>query len=485
MNAFDNQDFRSAIEQHLSIDPGERTDRQVRQFIEKVGHYKFFHNYSDSQQQQLGQIATFALAKKDDVLFKQDDTPDRLYLVVAGRVSLYKVQGEIKKVTGMAASGDSFGDLSHLDEKHKRSCYAQVLSDDVHLIVFEREDLDLLAHEWRASEEGLKTEFISKSLPVLNSVPREQLFGIASMFERVKVSKDTVIYRQQDDASAIYFIWEGSVQVIKRIDLVKVTKKGGGKGGGLGSMDARRSEHASINYEIPTGPRRMSKSIQMGSLSPGEYFGEVEVFNEIPRTSATISTTDCVLLVLNKVSIDQMPSTFLDAMYRYSYQRVQWRNSRINLLFDCLANINWVPERDAKLTMEPEIKPLAKMKTAMLPLATQPGSDKKGWLGAHTVMADDDAREWGLYCYGPWARPPDKVDLRFVSGGDEEQKNETAGPGAAGAGAGPTGGAGHGASRRPLPGAPSKGGAKDGFTFFMPAGNKIGDHDGKHHRHHS
>jgi hypothetical protein len=38
----------------------------------------------------------------------------------------------------------------------------------------------------------------------------------------------------------------------------------------------------------------------------------------------------------------------------------------------------------------------------------------KGWLGAHTVMTDEDAREWGMYHYGPWARPPDKVSTYLI-----------------------------------------------------------------------
>ncbi len=52
---------------------------------------------------------------------------------------------------------------------------------------------------------------------------------------------------------------------------------------------------------------------------------------------------------------------------------MQWRNSRINLMIDCLQNINWVPERDAKLSLEPEIKPLAKRTTALLSMVGQPG----------------------------------------------------------------------------------------------------------------
>jgi len=284
---------------------------------------------------------------------------------------------------------------------------------------FARADLDVLAKQWRNSEDTAKAQFVATSVPVLNSVPREALAALSTHFERVRYTKDTVIYRQQDDATAVYFIWEGQVQLIKRIDLVKVTKKPGTKMG-VGSLDRRNTTAAAAaaaerdtnSFDIPSGPKRMSKSIQVGILSPGEFFGEVEVFNDATRASATIAMTDVTLLALNKNSIESMPATFLDAIYRYSYQRVQWRNSRISLLFDCLNNINWVPERDPKLTFEPEIKTLARMKTAQLPLATQPGSDRKGWLGTHTAMTEDDAREWGMYSYGPWARPPDKADQR-------------------------------------------------------------------------
>ena len=160
--------------------------------------------------------------------------------------------------------------------------------------------------------------------------------------------------------------------------------------------------------DLPAVAKKQSKSVQVAVVRRGEYFGEVEVFNDIPRGAAVIALSDCRLLTLSRQSlIEAMPQTVLDSMYRYSMMRLQWRNARVSLILENLSNINWTSERDPKLSLEPEIKPLSKMKSAFLPILAQP-NEARAWLGAHTVMSEEDAREWGMYFHGPWARQPDK-----------------------------------------------------------------------------
>jgi hypothetical protein len=48
--------------------------------------------------------------------------------------------------------------------------------------------------------------------------------------------------------------------------------------------------------------------MQVSVLGTGEYFGEVESFNETQRASAAISVTECTLLVLGKSWLETMPS---------------------------------------------------------------------------------------------------------------------------------------------------------------------------------
>jgi hypothetical protein len=65
-------------------------------------------------------------------------------------------------------------------------------------------------------------------------------------------------------------------------------------------------------------------------------------------------------------------------------------------MIDCLQNINWVPERDSKLSLEPEIKPLAKRSTALLAINSQTGVYVR-----HLYMCEPGVCERHLYVCEP------------------------------------------------------------------------------------
>jgi CRP-like cAMP-binding protein len=224
--AFDTPVFRGHMESFLQIPSDSRTEEDIDEFLKSALRFKFFSAYTNVQQRQLAKLARLRTGEHDEVLFKQEESPDGIYLVVNGRCALYKMQGDVKKLIVMAGQGDSVGDLTHLDERMRRSCTAQISSDHgAQLIMFGRTELDALSQKWRIAEEKAKTDFILQGVPVLNGVQRELVASLSPCFEKMHVPKDSIIYRQQDEASAIYFVWEGEVQLVKRIDLVKVSKR--------------------------------------------------------------------------------------------------------------------------------------------------------------------------------------------------------------------------------------------------------------------
>jgi CRP-like cAMP-binding protein len=381
---------RSKLISFCSSELSSRSEEGITNFlhcIEKAGCFQFFQKYSLAQQRQLAVVAKLKELKCDEILFIQESQPDALYSVIEGQMHLYKMQGDVRKILAYAGVGESVGDPSHLDERCRRNVSAQVISEHCYLMRFQKQDLDSLIVQWRINEEEEKTAFIMKSVPILQCIPRSILQYISPYFEKVKVPKDMVIYHQQDDATIMYFVWEGQVQLMKKIDVIKSIK----------------GDSASVL--IP--PKRISRSMSVAILSSGEYFGELEVVNNSLRCSAAVSYTDCTLLSLSKASLtDSMPSSFLDALFRFSTMRLQWRNSRICLIVDALSNAGWAPEKEIKFYLEPEIKPLSRMKSVLLPVV--PDQDKRIWLGAHTVMTPKDAREWNMYHYGPWAQTPMK-----------------------------------------------------------------------------
>lgn len=409
----DIKEFRKRVIDVLKIDPKKRQPDQIESFLQIAEKFAFFRKHSKDQQWQLAMVARHKLESAENVVFRQEEQPDAVYIVMTGRCGIFKTQGDMRKLVAVAGMGDSVGDIPHLDERCRRSVSVQVSSERAEFMEFAKEDLDRLAVQWRVEEEGDKTQFILTNVPVLNNVPYNVLENLSPYFEKLTISKDTVVYRQQDESNAIFFVWEGRLQIVKRVDLVKnrnlnrsMPLDASGEsalGGGRGSSEGERDWHYA--------PKKQSRSVQLAVVGPGEYFGEVEVFNDLPRASAVIATTDCTLLSLSRQSLTEaMPQSFLSAVFRYSSMRVQWRNSRLALILDNLARLNWLPERDPKVSLEPELKPLAKMRSVLLPVLSHPNAEQRTWLGAHTLLTEDDAREWGLYYHGGWARMPDKTD---------------------------------------------------------------------------
>ena len=404
---------RSSLISFCLSESSSRSEEDTGNFlrcIEKAGSCHFFEKYSLAQQRQLAAVASLKHLKVDEILFVQESQPDALYSIIEGQCHLYKMQGDARKILAYAGAGESVGDLTHLDERCRRSVSAQVISVHCYLMQFQKQDLDSLVVQWRIDDEEEKTAFIMKSVPILQCIPRNILQYLSPYFEKVKIPKDTVIYHQQDDSIVMYFIWEGQVQLMKKIDVIK-------------------TRGDSVPASIP--PKQISRSMSVAILNSGEYFGELEVMNNSLRCSAAVSYTDCTLLSLSKASLtDSMPSSFLDALFRFSTMRLQWRNSRISLIVDALSNAGWAPEKEIKFYLEPEIKPLPRMKSVLFPVL--PDQDKGIWLGAHTVMTPKDAREWNMYHYGPWAQTPDKgYDSKDLPGGQHSFGSKRTGGGGA------------------------------------------------------
>ena len=324
------QAWNERIAHFLALRDAERTPAAIDAAHRLMVKCQFFQKYDEHQQKQLVQIARHHRVGNHQTVFKQDDSPDAVYLIIKGRCAIYKSQGEMRKLLTHHGVFDTVGGIYHLDERLRRSVTAEVNNerterplesldshdDAAEFIMFEREPLDALTAKWKAQEEYNKATFLSTEIPVLKCVHPSVIPGLSPHFEKVLVPKDTVIYRQQDEATCLYFVWEGELQIVRRCDLLQATNSTAETSSPL--KGALGSSIAGPDIE-DRQPRRLSKSLQLAVLRKGEFFGEVEMFNDIPRTSTVVATTACTLLVVQKQTLsgDVFPAILLENLFRY------------------------------------------------------------------------------------------------------------------------------------------------------------------------
>ena len=354
-------------------------------------------------------IARYKVFRRDDIVFSQQDEPDAVYILLSGKCNLMRTHGEGESsLFSVAVEMETVGDSLHLDEKCLRSVTAVIQSETAESIYFQRTELDELIIRWNLEEEKKKFEFLKSKISLLQCISHESLKKILICFEKLQYKKGSIVYKQQDEAKRLFLVWEGELEIVKRLDLVKYGQSSTSENDSLSSTLSPSVLKSKAQRTIVA---QTCKYFEIGRVKSGEYFGEVEIFNDVTRTCTVIASTNCKLLGITKQNlIEMIPVPVQENIFRYSTTRQYWRSMRIMKVIEGLACINWSLERDTSTVLEPELKAPAKLRS-ILPL-THNIMMNNPWLGVHTSLSEDEASRWALFNHGKWCRTFERTERK-------------------------------------------------------------------------
>jgi CRP-like cAMP-binding protein len=139
----------------LFIFGAERGSRTMLTVIEKVVFLQNVDVFSSVPTEQLTHLATIAEEvsfEKGDIIYKEQDVADALFLVLDGRVRLHRNDEEI----AVAVDKEAFGTWALFD-REPRVTSATAVEDSRLLRIDQEEFLDLLADHVQITEGVLKT----------------------------------------------------------------------------------------------------------------------------------------------------------------------------------------------------------------------------------------------------------------------------------------------------------------------------------------
>ncbi len=106
--------------------------------------------------------------KPGEILFREDDPGDRMYLIKSGKIKITKGGGDVEKTLAYLKEGDFFGEMAIIDESPRSATAIAV--DETRLVIIDREAfrnqvkksplieyiLETLTHRLRATDEQIK-----------------------------------------------------------------------------------------------------------------------------------------------------------------------------------------------------------------------------------------------------------------------------------------------------------------------------------------
>lgn len=197
-------------------------------------------------------------------IIRQGDTGECFYTIVSGTAEVVVENASgVEKVVEHLSTGDSFGEIA-LIEKIPRTA-SIVTKTPVTIFEMDKSSFDKFVISSAGGKEKVTNMIrLGKLLiaaPLFSFMSPRQISSVIMRLKTENAVAGTLFFDQGDSGDKFYFIKEGSVHI-------------------------RRTEAGKIVLEK--------------QLGQGEFFGEMALVREIPRTAKATAISDCVVATLTK-----------------------------------------------------------------------------------------------------------------------------------------------------------------------------------------
>jgi len=225
---------------------------------------------SEAERAELPSVLQVVSIARDEVVIHEGDAGDAFYIIEEGAVEVFRSDGTSEELLATLRPPEYFGEIALLEDVPRTaSCRALA---GTKLLVIARKDFqrlvashfDSVAKVGRAAE---VTHLLTR-MPLFAEFEPAHMRAVMEAFNSRDVVAGEQIVTQGDTGDCFYVILEGSFDVL--------VDTGGG------------------------GPAKVAQ------LRRGEYFGEIALLEDVPRTATVRAAGDGVLLVLSRNDFEEL-----------------------------------------------------------------------------------------------------------------------------------------------------------------------------------
>jgi len=232
----------------------------------------------------------------EELIFREGDHGNYLYLIGMGNILLRAKDSQgRKRVFSHLCEGDFFGEYAFMSRApHSDEAIAET---DCSVLMIDRVTFDEWVEKYPGIQSTIEDFYRQRVLarvlaitPVFEGVPPDARLALADHFKLRTFAKGGVVIREGEAGDTFYLIRSGSVDL---------STSGMGKHG---------------------------DQVVLGKMGEGEFFGEVALLTDKPRTATVVAREKAELMELARADFDQITERFPSVrkiVEAYQKQRVQ------------------------------------------------------------------------------------------------------------------------------------------------------------------
>jgi len=239
-----------------------KTGDERKAILDRVADNVFFELLDDVAREELADVVFPKQFASGEILMREGEEGDLFYILEQGEAHIFVLGDKGQEVVvRQCKQGDSFGELA-LMYNAPRNATVRALTD-LKCWCMDRENFQYVIVRASMKKSDRYFGFL-ESVPLFASMDKADKMKLVEALIPRKVKKDSVVVRQGDIGDMFYLVERGG------LDVIQLTPAG----------------HEEV----------------VNKKGPGDYFGEISLMADMPRSATVTTTEDCVLLTLDRKS---------------------------------------------------------------------------------------------------------------------------------------------------------------------------------------
>jgi CRP-like cAMP-binding protein len=243
------------------------------------------------------------------------------YIIVSGDTEVIK---DGIGVVAQLGKGKSFGEIALTQGKDLRTATVRTLSK-VETLSLHKSDYDHFIRDIQMAEKR-ENYFLLRDCKLFSSWPRTKIDRLSNLCQRKNYEAGAAIFKQGDAPDNLYIIMDGTVEIIKELQIICKNRWPTGMNSWSGI--ARRKNQPFTIQILP---------------NKGDYFGELSIIRNTKRTATAIASTKCSIVIIDRLEFLHLLRTTTQSQNTISNGRGAEDHISDERLLESLGNIKGGP----------------------------------------------------------------------------------------------------------------------------------------------
>lgn len=200
------------------------------------------------------------------------------YIIISGNAVVHK---EGIGIVGQLGKAKSFGEIALTQGKDLRTATI-IAATKLEVLSLHKLDYDYFVRDIQEMEKRENFQILA-NCKLFQSWPKGKIEKICNTCLRKTFEAGQYIFRQGDAPEDLCVVVEGTVSIVKELVILS------------------KNRWPTAKHEWEERVLKHTKPIQLKTLQRGDFFGEVAILKNIPRSTSAVATTRSVLISLDKL----------------------------------------------------------------------------------------------------------------------------------------------------------------------------------------